>query len=406
MTAGAAIPLARGLRLALAAMLCVAAATSQSCRCDDDAVAAAMNLPESSGACAFESDTVLADHAVGPSWIHWTSACLPGARVVYVDRDQWNIWVMGDSGEEPRCLTCYGDNALGVNFPLDDDGQPPDVHWKGDPEAHPTEPIILFKAENEHSDHRALTNAPSIGWDNDIWALNVCTRQYLRLTALAAGEGVQHSAISEDGRWYVYPRRRQAPVATSDFDFASMVFGGLAVDSGGALHFEQRFAVEPNGEMYYEPNDIHGDGSGRYSLYYTAGADKMLDPYRYDWCEAGECAATNRRLLETAAVHEEFTMVSPSAHKLVWMRGPLQGLAYHADLFISSLDLTGIERVTWYNDCDHWPDRCQAHGAQLSRLEWKADGTAVYYGLWEHGALGPFENVRLHRLDFAGACGQ
>lgn len=391
--------------LALFATLWTVIGGTWSCQCTSDEVAALMNLPASSGACAFESDSVLVDDAVGPSWIHWTSDCLPGARVVYVDHAEWNIWVMGASGEERRCLTCFGDNPLGVNFPLDEDGAPPEVHWKGDPEAHPSEPIILFKAENEHAEHRLLTTSPSIGWDNDIWALNVCTRSYTRLTTLAAGEGVQHSAISQDGRWYVYPRRRQAPAGTSDFDFAAMVFGQLTVDSGGTLHLAQRFEAEPNGEMYYEPNDVQGAGDGRYSLFYVATDTTLADPYRYDWCEEERCAAVNTRLVETAVVHEEFTMVSPSASRLVWMRGPVQGLAYHADLFVSNIDFTGIERVTWYNDCERWPDACLKHGGQLSRLEWAADGAAIYFGLWEHGAIAPFEKVRLHRLDLAGDCG-
>jgi hypothetical protein len=59
-----------------------------------------------------KSDTILARKSVGPGWIEWDSPCLPDADLVYADRNEWNIWVMDEWGENKRCLTCYGDNIL------------------------------------------------------------------------------------------------------------------------------------------------------------------------------------------------------------------------------------------------------------------------------------------------------
>jgi hypothetical protein len=332
-------------------------------------------------------DSVAAEDAVGATWIPWSSSCLPGARVAYVDNIDWDIWVIDEAGGRKRCLTCFGDNALGVNFPLDRSGL--QARWKGDPEAHPTLPIILFKAENENSSHRALRNSPSMGWDNDIWALNVCRRRYTRLSRIARGQGVQHSAISEDGKWYVYPLRYREGDQPSQFQYANMIFGNLTVDKEGDLHFEKKFASKPLGEMYYEPNDIHRSGPSRYSLFYVAGRGEMLDPYRYDWCDGSECERTNAALQATPWVHEEFLMASPSGRRLAWMRGPVVGYGYRSDLFVSRLDFAEAERVTWYNDCDAWPTRCLRNGGQLSRLAWSGNGKAVYFGLWKHGAVLP-----------------
>lgn len=358
-------------------------------------------------ACTVTNDVVMATNAVGPSWIAWDSSCLANADVAYVDRSTWDIWVMDEQGGNRQCLTCYGNNILGVDFPLDEDGQPPAVHWKGDPEAHPTQPILFFKAENEHSAHQPLLNAPSIGWDNDIWALNVCSKTYTRLTQHAAGEGLQHSALSEDGEWYVYPLRYQYGEPPKHFGLARMVFGRLTANPQGDLTFGSQFAAEPNGPMYYEPIDIRPDGRGGHTLLYVAGSTYLLDPYRYDWRCAGEsCASTNTQLQNTPLLHEEFTMFSPSGERIVWMRGPLAGLGYNADLYLSRPDFTDVQRLTWYNDCSVWPEKCKEQGAQLSRLEWNDDGSAVYYGMWIHeGPLRPFEQTELHRLDFAGACG-
>jgi hypothetical protein len=62
--------------------------------------------------------------------------------------------------------------------------------------------------------------------------------------------------------------------------------------------------------------------------------------------------------------------------------------------------------LTCYNNCSHWPLRCQRGGAQFSRLTWKDDGTALFFGLWIHaGPLRPFSRTELHKLDFCGACG-
>jgi len=374
---------------------------------DEAEIAAGTSELECSFSCAMKSDTVLARNAVGPSWIAWETPCLPNADLVYVDLDTWDIWVMDEMGGNKRCLTCYNDNILGINFTLDDDGRLPAIHWKGDPEAHPDTPIIFFKAENENSAHRKLRNSPSIGWDNDIWALNVCSRRYTRLTHLAPGEGIQHSAISDDGQWYVYPLRYDIGNPPKDFGYAKIIFCNLSVDQEGNAHLVQRFEDAPNGQMYYEPHDIRKNDSGSYTLLYTAGSKNVLDPYRYEWkCRREKCRKTIEALQTTPSQHEEFTMFSPSGEKIVWMKGPLIGLGYHADLYVSSPEFAEIERVTWYNNCSHWPLRCQRGGAQFSRLTWKDDGTAVFFGLWIHaGPLRPFSRTELHKLDFCGECG-
>lgn len=354
--------------------------------------------------CSITADTVLVEGAVGPSLVEWSSPCLPDADLVYVDNDTWDVWVMDERGGNKRCITCYDQNALGINFPLD--GAPDDVRWKGDPEAHPTEPILFLKAENENSAHRPSTT-PSIGWDNDLWALNVCTKRYTRLTQIEPGQGLQHTAISNDGLWYVYPLRYDLGVPPLNFGFVRMVFNEVIVDNAGDVRLEKRFEDEPIGQMYYEPNDIHSNESGGYELLYVAGTGNRMDPYRYEWrCEGDSCTSDNTRLQDTPDRHEEFTMFSPSGRTVIWMAGPVVGLAYNADLYVSDPEFTDAQRLTWYNDCNTWPERCKPGGAQPSRLTWSRDGKALFYGLWIHdGLLRPFNQHELHRLDFAGACG-
>ena len=50
----------------------------------------------------FEKDGIrirlLAENAVGPSWIAWTSKNLRDARIVYVDTDEWELRVMDENG--------------------------------------------------------------------------------------------------------------------------------------------------------------------------------------------------------------------------------------------------------------------------------------------------------------------
>lgn len=362
-------------------------------------------IPESAKVCAVESDRVLAQHAVGPRWIAWTNPFLPEARIVYIDHQTWELWVMDETGGNKRCLTCPGDNLVGVDFPLDRDGRPPKIHWKGAPVPLPDRPIILFSAENEHSSHRPRRNTPSIGWKNDIWALNVREGRYTRLTRLANDEGLQHSALSEDGGWLVYPLRYETGRALRNFGKARMVFAELKFDSDGRPRLEERFSVQPLGEHYYEPIDIHSDGSGRRALYYVAGDGTRLDPHRYDWCDDGACEPSNTRLLTTPDLHEEFTMIAPSGERMAWMQGPQSGLGYHADLFLSTLEFREVRRATFYNDCDRWPERCLRWGGQLSALSWSSDGGALYYGLWEHGWLLPFDDVHVRALQFSGPCG-
>lgn len=373
------------------------AACRQSVRVMDQPPAA-----QADGPWGVAADTVLAENAVGPGWIGWTSPCLPDADLVYVDRQHWEIRVMDRNGGHQRCLTCKDENVLGVNFPPDEDDLPPKIHWKGDPEAHPTQAVVFFKAENENSEHKALRNAPSIGWDNDLWALNLCTQAYTRLTHLARGEGLQHTALSEDGAWYVYPRRYAFGRPPWNFGSAAMVFCRLTVDEGGTARLDPQFEIKPLGDMYYEPNSIARNGDGTYTLYYVAGPGTRMDPFAYTWNpKQGQASGDNRALAQTPDLHEEFLMVSPSGKYLAFMQGTQPGLGYHADLYVSDRDFRHPVRVTWYNDCAHWPRRCRRHGAQLSRLTWSADGRSVFYGLWVHGGpLRPFANTELHRLDF------
>jgi len=362
--------------------------------------------PRSTGICAVERDTVIASNAVGPHWIEWTSPCLPDARIVYVDHQAWNLWVMDERGGHKRCLTCPGDNVLGVGFPLDGDGRSPEIHWKGAPVPLADRPIILFSAENEHSSHIARRNSPSIGWNNDVWALDVCAKRYTRLTRLSENEGLQHAAISEDGEWFVYPLRYETGKGLRNFGKSRMVFARIRFDLDGHPYFEERFSDAPLGEVYYEPNDIRSDDSGRRSLFYVAGDTTTLDPYRYDWCDDGTCEPSNTRLQETPEIHEEFTMTAPSGERMAWMRGPQSGLGYRADLFLSTLEFGEVRRVTFYNDCNRWPEGCLARGGQLSALSWSRDGGTLYFGLWEHGRILPFDEVHIHALDFAGPCGR
>lgn len=351
-----------------------------------------------------KKDTVLAENAVGSSWIAWKSPNLPNADLVYVNCEHWNLWVMDEHGGNKRCLTGCNENILGVNFPLDEDNKDPKIHWKGDPEAHPFLPIILFKAENEHSSHKPLRNAPSIGWDNDLWALDAGKKLYYRLTNLAPAQGLQHTAISEDGKWYVYPLRYEKGNSRKGFGFVKMVFNELALDSNGRVQLLERFAVEPNGQMYYEPNDIHRNVSGSYSLFYAAGSGQLCDPYVYEWTWDGQKhSGTNKTLQATPSQHEEFFMFSPSGKKIAWMKGPCFWGRYLADIYVSNPDFTEIERVTWYNDCTVWPDRCKPDGCQLSRLEWGKDGKTIFFGLWIHGGrFRPYKRTELHRIDFVG----
>jgi hypothetical protein len=82
------------------------------------------------------------------------------------------------------------------------------------------------------------------------------------------------------------------------------------------------------------------------------------------------------------------------------MRGPRAGYGYAADLYLSKPDFSRAERITWFNDRERWPEMGRRHGAQLSRLDWKPDGSAVFFGVWTHGPLLPFRKTHLYRLDF------
>jgi hypothetical protein len=352
----------------------------------------------------FEKDGIrirlLAENAVGPSWIAWESANLHGARLVYVDTDEWELRVMDENGGNKKSLSKRGANVLGVDFPLDDAGAGARPRWKGDPEAHPTAPVILFKAENENSPHRALRNSPSIGWANGLGALNVETRAYTRLTRLAPGQGLQHTAISEDGKWYVYPLRYDFGDPPEDFGFARMVFNELLIDEKGEPRLVKRFEAEPNGKMYYEPIDVRRGPSGRTTLLYVAGTGNLMDPYKLEWSADGVIAQADIvKLQDTPELHEEFTTFDPAGDRIVWMRGPRAGYQYDADLYVSKPDFTQAERLTWFNDREKWPEMGRSHGAQPSRLDWKGDGRTIFFGLWTHGPMLPFRKTHLYRLD-------
>jgi hypothetical protein len=230
---------------------------------------------------------------------------------------------MDEHGGNKRCITSRGNRTLGITFPLDRDGRAPGTHWKGDPEAHPTLPVIFFKAENEKSPHKPLLNAPGIGWDNDVWALDLRRKEYYRLTRIAPGQGLQHTAISSDGLWYIYPLRYDRGTPGRDFGFDRMVFCRITTDERGRVRLEKQFDMEPNGKRYYEPNDIHRNAAGLYSLLYAATDGKLCDPYVYEWRDDGDRSSLKcKKLLSTPALHEEFFMFSPSGKKIAWMRGP------------------------------------------------------------------------------------
>ena len=357
--------------------------------------------------CNVVKDKVLCKNAVFPGWISWDIPQLPNADIVYNSTDTWDIMVMDEQGGQQRCLTCYNQNILGVNFPLDEDKLPPTVSWKGAPLVHPTEPIIIFTAENEHSQHLALRNTPSMGWDNDIWALNLRSRRYQRLTKLDRREGLQHIAFSPDGRWYVYPLRYKFGKPIKDFGLSKMVFNILSVNTNGEVHFQEISREIPNGEMYYEPHDIIKTGDDTYALLYSAGTGNKLLLYMFQWSYAGgRLTSKNNKQLPQPVEHIEFTMFSPSGQRVAWMGGPQVNLAYRSDLYISLPDLTNVVRATYYNDCKTWPLRCKRQGAQLSSLEWHGNGKAVFFGLWIHkGPLRPARESELHRVDFSGDCG-
>ena len=241
----------------------------------------------------------------------------------------------------------------------------------------------------------------SIGWDNDIWALDVQARRYHRLTNLDAGQGLQTITVSDDGKWFVYPLRYDKGNARKNFGKARMVFCEIAVDAEGGVKLLKRFEEEPNGPMYYEPSDIRKNPSGTYTLLYAAGSGVCMDPYEYEWSFDGENHAGAGKALASTPDHEEFFTFSPSGKKIAWMRGPVSKFRYLADLYVSSPDFSGVERVTWYNDSKVWPERAKRHGCQFSRLEWNGDGTAIYFDLWIHaGPLRPFHKTELHRIDF------
>jgi hypothetical protein len=342
---------------------------------------------------------LISSNGVGPSWIHWESPVIPNADLVYVDNEHWEIIAINEEGGQKQCVTCKNENPLDLVFPPDEDGSFAHRHWKGDPEAHPMLPIIFFKAENEHSSHRVLRNAPSIGWDNDLWALHLEDKKYFRLTNLAAGEGLQHSAMSTDGTWYVYPHRYDIGNPPADFGLTRMVFNHIIVEDGN-IGLIRQFEIQPLGAMYYEPFDIWQSGPATYSLTYAAGDGNILDPYRFDWTFSdGQIVdSLNTRLQNTPELHEEFMMVAPGGQRMVWMRGPAAGLKYKADLYISDLQFTDPKKLTWFNDCAVWPAACSPYGAQLSRLTWKDDASAVFFGVWSHGPLVPAKRAALYRL--------
>jgi hypothetical protein len=367
-----------------------------------------------SESCKVTADTILATDSVGPAWIPLTSPireCLENADLVYTNRITWDVYVMDEWGGNQQCLTCYSNNVLGVNFPLDEDEFPPDIHWKGGPEPHPTQPIIIFKAENENSAHVQPDNVPTIGWDVDIWALNVCTKSYVRLVDTLPQEGVQASALSNDGKIYAYPRRYERGNPPKDFGFAKISINEFVVDVDGDSQLIPLFEDEPNGQMYYEPNDIQLFGAEEYWLAYVAGTNDKCDPYLYTFtCHDAACVTTSNHALDTTPLlHEEFIVFSPNVGKLALMKGPTTqggvGVGYEADLYVAKSDYSEMSQISYYNDCGVWPDSCLDHKGQLARLSWKDDGRAIFFGLWKHGQYVPLREGEVHRIDFSGVCG-
>ncbi len=347
------------------------------------------------------SDKIIMKGAIDPTFIDTAITGLPNADLVYTVEKQMELRVMDESGKNVRNLTEKDNNILGINFPLDEDGQPPAIHWKGDPEHIPGTSIILFKAENEHSSHIFNRNNPSIGWDCDIWALDLKKKTYTRLTNFDKGNGTHYSTLSRDGQWYVYPLRLEIGNPAKNFGVVRMVFNQITFDDSGTIELTYKFALDPDGSMYYRPASIFHHKDGSYTLDYVAGSSKILDPYRVTWDPTQEDSTIRyQQLLTTPTLHEDFITFTPDKAQMLLIQGPLKGEKYQTDMYITDLTLANKQRLTTYNLDRQEKQVASDFGAQLSHFSWHKTGTVLFYSLWTNEEQGKAcRDAGIHRLE-------
>jgi hypothetical protein len=122
--------------------------------------------------------------------------------MLYNSTDSWDLWVMDENGGNKQCLTCPGKSIFNARFPLD-----------------------------------------------------VSKGTYTRLTRLHRRSGLQHTAISGDGLWYVYPLRYKFGRPIKNFGLAKLVFNTIHFNKAGrAISFKKEFVEMPNGSMYLFPS--------------------------------------------------------------------------------------------------------------------------------------------------------
>ncbi len=347
------------------------------------------------------SDKIIMENATDPVFLEKDIPGLPNADLVYVDAKKMELGVMDELGKHVRNLTEKDKNVLGINFPLDEDGLPPAIHWKGAPEYIPGTSIILFKAENENSDHILDRNNPGIGWDCDIWALDLEKKKYTRLTNIDKGHGTHYSALSRDGQWYVYPLRIDMGNPEKNFGVVRMVFNRITFDKNGTVELTYNFALDPDGSMFYRPSSILQHKDGSYSLNYVAGANKILDPYRVSWNPTQEAFTISyKKLLTTPALHEELITLTPDETQMLLIQGLLRGEKYQTDLYTTDLDLVSKQRLTTYNLDKKGKPVASDLGAQISHPGWHKNGNVLFYSLWHHkGADRSYQTTEIHRLE-------
>jgi Tol biopolymer transport system component len=337
-------------------------------------------------------------NGAGPAWSHSGNDL-----IAYMQRGSSNrfevFWIRPD-GSGQRCLTC--------NL---SDGPPAKVH-KGTPTWHASGRYIVFQAEMDKHIGPGWLAEPGRGWWNDLWALDVESDRFTRLTRYdpRGVGGVLVPRLSKRGDRLVWSKLIATP---RDKRMKSGVFGRWEINvadfrtSGGEPRLDNIRNVTPPGGIFYEAQDWSPDDS---RILFAADIGRS-NPYAMDIFSFDVARQDLRRLTDTGDEWDEQASYSNSGRKIVFMSSmnnpefdsrKLNTL--RTELFLADADGGNPVQLTHFNT-PGYPEYDSDRSA-ATKAAWSPDGSMLAAEQLMTGrGYNTRNRSRTYIVTFAGRCG-
>ena len=293
-----------------------------------------------------------------------------------------DVYVMAADGTNKECISCDTPEfqilyqaILAQRQAVDD---PRLGFWIGQPEWHPDGTHVVIQVENLNSLHISV-NFMSFGVDNDLWLLNVETKEASRIwTTSLPRNAALHPRFSDDGSKLIFSTRILNDLGNV-WDGWGIIVADFDINQPPENMISNTDLIAPDGRGFYETTGFIGGSNLEFSYSFTPYENNTVLPYVAQGRISDVSGTSSQVVVDFADAWDEKPRYSPSTLTIVLMSSvfdtlwrPADGPAtLQTDLYLGTAG-GPFDRLTFFNDLDRYSTR-----VLVTDHEWNQTGNKL-----------------------------